>query len=251
MDFFSVNALAGSTLGILVVGFILFRALRPKRFYFVRHGETILNAAHVRQGEEGGLSEKGKLQAAATAAHLATCSIEKLIVSPFERTRETAAIINEKLHVPILYSPLVGERRNPSEIIGKSGDDPAVARIVDEMDLSYHDDTYRFSDEENFQDLKQRAHDTLTLLAQEGAHHTGVVTHSIYLKMLIAYLLYRETLHAKDYVKLSFFNASDNAAVTVCEYWPLFTLSKTRGWRVISYNETFEQKKSPATRAGL
>lgn len=244
MDVISLQTLIGSTLGLLVVGFILARALRPKRFYFVRHGETILNAAHIRQGAEGGLTEKGKAQAAAAGTYLATCGITKLIVSPFERTRETAAIINEKLQVPVLYSPLVAERRNPSEIIGKSGEDPEVARIVDEMDLSYHDDDYRFSDEENFQDMKERARETLNLLAQEGASRTGVITHSIYLKMLIAYLLYRDTLHAKDYVKVSYFNAADNAAVTVCEYWPLFAFSKTRGWKVLSYNETSDAKRS-------
>ena len=243
MDFLSLETIIASALGILVVGFILVRALWPKRFYFVRHGETVLNAAHVRQGAEGGLTEKGKAQAAAAGAYLATCGITKLIVSPFERTKETAAIINEKLHVPILYSPLVAERRNPSEIIGKSGEDPAVAKIIDEMDLSYHDDDYRFSDEENFQDMKERARNTLNLLSQEGATRTGVITHSIYLKMLIAYLLYRDTLHAKDYVKVSYFNAADNAAVTVCEYWPLFIFSRTRGWKVISYNETLETKK--------
>lgn len=243
MDFFSPQTLLASTLGVLVVGFILARALRPKRFYFVRHGETILNAAHIRQGTEGGLTTKGKLQAAVAGEFLATCGITKLIVSPFERTRETAAIINEKLHVPILYSPLVAERRNPSEIIGKPTDDPTVAHIVDEMDMSYHDDNYRFSDEENFQDMKERARNTLNLLAQEGAPRTGVITHSMYLKMLIAYLLYRDTLHGKDYVKISYFNAADNAAVTVCEYWPILIFSKTRGWRVISYNQTLDQKK--------
>ena len=244
MDVFSLQSLIGSALGLLVVGFIFVRALRPKRFYFVRHGETILNAAHIRQGAEGGLTEKGKLQAAATGEYLATCGITKLIVSPYERTKETAAIINEKLQVPVLYSLLVAERRNPSEIIGKSAEDPEVSRIVDEIDLSYHDDNYRFSNEENFQDLKRRAHDTLNLLAQEGAPRTGVITHSMYLKMLIAYLLYRDTLHAKDYVKLSYFNAADNAAVTVCEYWPLLAFSKTRGWKVISYNETLDPKRN-------
>ncbi len=51
------------TTAIVVVGLIMF-LMRPRRFYFVRHGETIMNASHLKQGAEGGLSESGKRQAA-------------------------------------------------------------------------------------------------------------------------------------------------------------------------------------------
>jgi hypothetical protein len=54
--------------------------------------------------------------------------------------------------------------------------------------------------------------------------------------MLIAYLLYRNSLHASDFVKLSFFNASDNAGITVCDYKPWKMFSRTRGWEIVSYN---------------
>ena len=237
---FFVSLLNGRTyLGIaLVLGLILVLIrMRPRRFYFVRHGETILNAQHERQGEQGALSEKGRAQALRAGQYLAHFPITRIIASPYERTRETAAIINEQLHVPIVYSRLLAERRNPSEIIGKRGEDPVVARIVDEIDRAYHDDNYRFSDEENFTDLKTRARKCLELLARQGTRETCVVTHSIYLKMLIAYLLYRDALHADDYIKLSFFNASDNASITICEWNPWHLFSATRGWSVIAYNE--------------
>lgn len=35
--------------------------------------------------------------------------------------------------------------------------------------------------------------------------------------MLVAYMLYRERLHSADFVKLSFFNYSDNAGITVVD----------------------------------
>jgi probable phosphoglycerate mutase len=216
---------------------LIWLLMRPRRFYFVRHGETILNAQHIRQGAEGGLSEQGKAQAEAAGKYLEQFHISRIIASPYERTRETAAIINQHLKVPVLYSPLVAERRNPKEIIGRWAGDPKVASIVNQMDLAYHDDSYRFSDEENFEDLKLRARKALSLLAIQGARRTCVVTHGIFLKMLIAYLLYRERLHASDYVKLSFFNASDNAAVTICEFNPWRVWNRTRGWKVLAYNE--------------
>ncbi len=221
----------------LILLLLLLIWMRPRRYYFVRHGETVLNAQGIRQGEAGPLSPRGRTQAERTGRYLAHFPITLILASPFERARETADIIHTHLHVPIRYSRLLGERRNPSEIIGRHGDEPQVARIVDAMDKGYHGDDYRYSDEENFIDLKHRAKDCLTYLAQEGGRETCVVTHSIFLKMLIAFLLYRNDLHAADYVKLSFFNASDNAAITVCEWHPWKAWNARRGWEVVTYNE--------------
>jgi len=208
------------------------------RFYFVRHGETIMNAKHIRQGEDGRLSENGRRQAEQVGRVLEPLPITRIIASSYPRAKETALIINEHLNVPIIYSALLGERRNPSEIIGKNRDEPAVAHIIDQMDLAYHEDDYRFSDEENFIDLKKRAKKCLALLSRQGAHETCVVTHHVFLKMLLSYMLHRERLHAADFIKLSFFNTSDNAGITVCEFNPWKIFSPTRGWEVVSFNQS-------------
>ena len=226
-----------ATLFICVGIALVFFLMRPRRFYFVRHGETLLNAAHIKQGEAGGLSEAGKQQATAAGTLLVPLRIQAIISSPYERAQETADTINELLHTTISYSSLLAERRNPSDIIGKDRDDPTVAHIVDQMDLAYHDDSYRYGNEENFQDLKTRARKCIGYLARHGATRTCVVTHHAFLKMLLSYMLYRETLHARDYVKLSFFNQSDNGGVSICEFHPWKLLSPTHGWEVISYNE--------------
>ena len=225
--------------------------LRSRRYYLVRHGESLLNAEHIRQGSEGSLSENGRDQAARTGRSLSRFGIQKILASPYERTRETAAIISEYVRVPVAYSALLAERRNPSEIIGKPTDDPEVTRIADKIDHAYHDDTYRFSDEENFQDLKRRARICLRMLSRSNERVLCIVTHSFFLKMLIAYLLYRETLHASDYAKLSFFNESDNASITICEFRPLHFFSRTHGWRVLSYNQQPNEPKTTQRREPL
>jgi broad specificity phosphatase PhoE len=113
-----------------------------------------------------------------------------------------------------------------------------VERIVDQIDLSYHDDTYRYSDEENFADLKERARKCLDFLSDQPERRICAVTHSYFLKMLLSFLLHRNDLHAPDYIKLSFFNPADNGGITICEYRPWKRwFSKTRGWSVIAYNE--------------
>ncbi|MDP2665229.1 MAG: histidine phosphatase family protein [bacterium] len=220
----------------LVVIFVVFR-MRPRRFYIVRHGETLMNAQHIKQGADGALSERGRRQAEKVGVYLKRFPIQRILSSPYPRAQETAGIINAHLKMPIMYSPLLVERRNPSEIIGKDRDDPEVKKIVDQMDLAYHNDNYRFSDEENFMDLKKRARKCINLLARQGARDMCVVTHHVFLKMFIANLLYRNRLHAADFAKLSFFNISDNAGITICEFHPWKFWNATRGWEVISYNE--------------
>jgi 2,3-bisphosphoglycerate-dependent phosphoglycerate mutase len=210
--------------------------LLPRRFYFVRHGETLLNAERVKQGAEGGLSSKGRAQAEEVGRALKGESIDQIISSTYERARETSEIIKKIVHAPVAYSNLFVERRNAREVIGKPVDDPAVKQIVDKIDRAFHDDDYRFSDEENFLDLKNRARKCVNLLAHQGAPRTCVVTHHAFLKMIVAFMLYREDLHAADFVKLSFFNVSDNAGITVCVFRPWNIFTKTRGWSVESYN---------------
>lgn len=235
ISFASILLVVGVATIAIVASVMVF--MRPRRFYFVRHSETILNAAHIRQGADGALSPKGKQQAENVGRDLARLSIKRIISSTYQRARETTEIINAHLKVPVLYSDLLCERRNPSEIIGKTTDDPEVARIIDQIDLAYHDDDYRFSDEENFVDFKKRAKKCLTFLTHQRASETCIVTHHKFLKMMLSYMLYREKFSAADFAKLSFFNPSDNAGITVCEYHPWLSLSKTRGWEVVTYNE--------------
>lgn len=226
---------ASFVLLLMILFFLYFT--HPKRYYIIRHGQTVMNAQHIRQGEEGSLSEKGREQADRVGRYLKQFPVQTIVSSPYPRARETAEIINAYFNVPIEYSSLLGERRNPSQIIGRNREEPKVKQIVEQMELSYHDDNYRFSDEENFTDLKVRARKCVDLLAHQGASETIVVTHHVFLKIFLAYLLYRERLHGSDFTKLSFFNFSDNATVTICEYRPLHWFSPTRGWKILSFNE--------------
>lgn len=208
-------------------------------FYFVRHGESILNAKGIRQGPDGSLSENGKHQADITGSRLTRRKIQIILASPYTRTKETADIINTHLHKPIEYVDLLIERKNPSEIIGKSVTDPDVIHIVDMVDKSFHSDDYRYSDEENFADLRDRAKKLISYLETRKEKNILVVTHGIFLKMVIAYMLYRDTLTAARYNTLSYFNASNNAAITVCEYRDGFFAPRdhAKRWKLLSWDD--------------
>ena len=179
--------------------------MATKIIYFVRHGETENNAKGIRQGPEGALTEKGRAQALATAKrfpkHKGRPQI--IIASPYERTRETAAIIAKELHLRVKYSKLLVERRNPSEVIGHAGTEPEVRKIIDRIDNSYHADDLRISDEENFTDLKKRAKKLLNYITWRWQSRIIMVTHKIFLKMVISYMLYGDKLTASQYNNLS------------------------------------------------
>lgn len=211
-----------------------------KIVYFVRHGESILNAAGIRQSAEGGLSERGKEQAKLTGERMKERAVDTIISSTYERARETTAIINACFSIsrPIEFSPLLIERRNPKEIIGKSIDDLEVRKIVDNIDKSFHGDEYRYSDEENFLDLKKRAKDALDYLAERREKNILVVTHGIFLRMIVAYILYGEDLTASMYNTLSFSNAANNAGITVCQYKKgLFGPTPDKRWSLLAWND--------------
>ncbi|MES3031732.1 MAG: histidine phosphatase family protein, partial [Patescibacteria group bacterium] len=162
-----------------------------KLIYFVRHGQTENNAKEIRQGEEGGLSEKGRAQALATAKRFPKTKgcPQTIISSPYERAKETAAILSKELNVHIEYSPLLVERKNPTEIVGRPARDKQVKEIADMIDGSYHADEFQMSDEETFIDLKVRTRKLLDYIMDRPEERMIMVTHSRFLKMIVSYML--------------------------------------------------------------
>ncbi len=216
--------------------------MATKIIYFVRHGETEQNAKGIRQGREGALTEKGRAQALATAKRFPKHkgSPQVIIASPYERTRETAEIIAKELKMKVKYSDLLVERRNPTEIIGHSGDEKDVRAIVDRIDKSYHPDDLRISDEENFIDLKKRAKKLLHYIRWRREKRIIMVTHGIFLKMVASYMLYGKKLTASEYNNLSYFNPIDNAGMAIVSYthhW--FTRNE---WKIIVWNDLDQSK---------
>lgn len=209
--------------------------MATKIIYFVRHGETILNAAGIRQGADGSLSEAGKLQVQKTAeAFKHEKKFTTIIASPFQRTKETATILADKLKLAVEYCDLLVERKNPTEIIGKNKDDVDVKIITDKIDGSFHEDDFRYSDEENFSDLKVRSRNLLEYISQKKESRLLMVTHGIFLKMFISYMLYGEKMTERDYALISYESAMDNAGVTICSYTTYWF--KKSEWRLLLWN---------------
>jgi len=208
-----------------------------KLIYFVRHGETENNALGIRQGSKGPLTEKGRAQVLATAKRFPKhkgCP-QIIIASPYERTKETASIISKEIGVKVKYSELLTERRNPSEVVGRSGADPEIKKIIDRIDNSYHADDLRFSDEENFIDLKKRAKKLLHFIKHRWQTRIIMVTHKIFLKIVVSYIIYGDKLTATQYNNLSYFNPIDNAGMAICLYTHHYF--KKDEWKLLVWND--------------
>lgn len=213
-----------------------------KKIYFIRHGQSAQNEANVRQGASGGLSKKGREQADFVGKRFEKIPVDIILVSPYERTKETAEIINSHLHLHTETSELLIERKNPSEIIGKDANSLEVKKIIDAIDRSYHQNDFRYSDEENFQDLKNRAKKLLAYLSERKERRIMCVSHRIFLKMVASYIETGESLTSEEFVKLDFLNKADNASVTFAEFSPLKkALEKDKkeqaGWKLLAWND--------------
>lgn len=78
--------------------------LPPKPFYMIRHGETVANAAELLAGStDSPLTDKGRAQArnAQKLVSLLELKPTTIVHSNLSRARDTAAIINESLNLPM------------------------------------------------------------------------------------------------------------------------------------------------------
>jgi probable phosphoglycerate mutase len=81
-------------------------ALPAQKFWFLRHGETDYNARGLSQGAlDINLNENGRAQAAAAGPVLKDKGIIGIFSSPMRRTRQTTAIVNEFLDLPVTFEP--------------------------------------------------------------------------------------------------------------------------------------------------
>ncbi len=163
-------------------------------FYFVRHGESALNALRIHQDHTAPLSDAGKQHAASHAKRLQNISIDRIISSPFLRTKDTADIISSAINVPVETSLLFTEVKRPTAIEGKKMDDPEVVKIKKMIEDRYDDPAYRHSDEETFALFSGRVKQSMEYLNTLQDENILIVTHADFIKMFLAVVLFGERL---------------------------------------------------------
>src|SRR6516165_7849229 len=160
-----------------------------KTVYFVRHAQSVDNAAPVFQSLDSPLSETGKRQAQLIAGRVAKLSFEALIASPLRRAKETAVIIAQAAGMEPEYSNLFVERIRTARIGGKPYDDKEANALWRDWQKDFYAPSARMTDSESFGDLIERADAALAFLKDRTERSLTVVTHGLFVRTIVARVL--------------------------------------------------------------
>jgi len=147
----------------------------------IRHEQSEFNVVYVatRQDhciEDPRLTEAGRAQARALGPVLRAFGVARLMVSPYTRALETAALLRESHDVPVTIEPLVRERAAFSCDIGSSRDD-LIARWPDHV-FDHLEDIWWSAHEESDDSLHARGVSFRERMTREGGwHDIAVITH--------------------------------------------------------------------------
>lgn len=160
-----------------------------KTLYFIRHGQTEWNAIRRMQGQmNSDLSKLGRAQANAAGELLEQFGIEALYASPLDRTRQTAAIINRRLELPVTFDDRIME--------WDCGD--WSGHLYAEVAEQWHDEWaayqadkfhYRGPGCENYPDMFGRARPFLEEMLTTPAKVIGIVSHGMIGKVMLAIMM--------------------------------------------------------------
>lgn len=209
-----------------------------KHLYFVRHGESRANATGIREGSGSPLTEKGKAQAEVVARRMKSLAIERIVASDYMRAQETATISAKHLGFASFdTSPLFGERKNPSVMLGKHTTDKEMERMWDTIAANYGTIGWRHSDEENFEDLVLRAKSGLLYLESLPEERIMVACHGLYMKVVVAYIQLGSHLNGRifwdGFVPMA---TVKNTAIMYAQFTENY-FQKKMYWKLVTWND--------------
>lgn len=209
------------------------------RVYFVRHGQSKGNEGNFSQVRETPLSEKGIKQAEFLAQRFKTIKIDTLISSSYERARSTADVIGKVKGINVDYSELFIERRKPSQLWGISFHDIEQMKKHEEYERCLYTGVEKYSDEETFQELKERALKALEHLEGLNVENVAVVTHEFFLTVLVSVMLFGKKLTVEQFSKITKFLKADNTSISICTKDAVGqdNIDKSNIWRLYVWND--------------
>ncbi len=205
-----------------------------KKIYFVRHGETDANESDTEQNREGVLTDLGKRQTENLGKRFLNIPIDVIISSSYPRARDTSKIINQNINKGIVYSDLFIEYLVPSVIVGKVISNQSTIDVYRQLAKNYHTGD-RHSDEETFKDLKNRANHALQFIADRNEENILVVTHGMFLRTILAYILLGENLTSQEFEAILSVAKTKNTGLTFVEYND--STKSLAKWKLIVWND--------------
>lgn len=203
-----------------------------KKVYFVRHGETTHNLKGLVQDGTPLLTELGGQQAEVVADRLRHLNFSHLIVSDYERTKQTAAPVARLTGMTPVYTPLFREIRRPSVFFHT---ERAAAAYQDFMKMSLEkfnsDPAWRHFDEENFEDTIVRATKALEYV-QSLEDDVVVVSHGHFIRFIVALVGTDMQLDGPMWSKMIHSFHAVNTGITTLQYD-----ESADKWQILTFND--------------
>ena len=206
-----------------------------KVVYFVRHGQSVDNAAPVFQALSSPLSPLGQEQAEDIATRVSEISFDTIIASPVLRAKQTSEIIAKKTNKIIKYSDLFIERIKPKSIDGKPFTDQLASQIWRQWETSLFTPGMRVEDGENYDDIVSRADKALAFLNNQPEQSMVVVTHGYFLRTMVARAILGNLLNGELFQKFQSSVGMENTGLTILKYKAAF--EEDPCWRLWTYND--------------
>lgn len=201
----------------------------------MRHGESESNAGGP-IGNDVALTAKGLDQARYMAARAAKLPIDVVISSTFPRARQTAEEIAKAVGKTVAdTSDLFVERQYPLEQHGMPEHDSEAKRVEQIINTRFGEEGFRHSTEENFEDLKHRALQALAYLDKREEENILLVTHGMFLRMLMAVVVFGDSLTGEEAKAMFYGFKSQNTGLTILENNPDDRMRP--GWRIFVWND--------------
>jgi broad specificity phosphatase PhoE len=207
-----------------------------KKVYFVRHGESDFNAGGVIKDEsEVELTELGHTQAEFVGKRVSKLEPEIIISSTLLRACQTAQYIADATGKEIETSDVFVERRYPSGNVGLTNKHPEV-KVIERLMITHFGEGIKHSDEELFQELKERAIKAFELLEIRQEQTIVVVTHGIFLRVLLSVAIFGKEVTVEQMGKIINAFKTKNTGITFLEYNP-DELDSLGAWSVRAWND--------------
>ncbi len=199
-----------------------------KKVYFLRHGLTNYNQKGLVQDGSDTLTDEGIKQAYRVAERVQHLDFTHLLVSDYERAKQTAAPISELTGVTAEFSPLFREVRRPSSFYHTPKDGEEYKAFIVNAVEHYADKDWHHSDEENFYDVLSRAREAVALLERLDGDIV-VVSHGMYIRFIAMYMLFQEQFSPELWRTVQYNLLTSNTGITTFKY--------NQSWQLLTFND--------------
>lgn len=210
-----------------------------KNIYLVRHGQSRSNDTGIMEDDMmTPLTSTGKKQAHILARRISKLHVDTLFSSPMERAKETAEIISRRIKIPTIINKYIYEKKKPIFFIGMNTRSKEFRNINDKFELGLLQEI-RCKGGESFQDIVARADKFLVFLKKTKADNIVVVTHGVFIRVLIFRMLWGNKATLQNYFKFLHSTVTGNTGISLIVYDKLDKyLHVNNGWRLKCWNDS-------------